>query len=51
MKLPAVATQLLSQPVVVGAIVALVLEVALVQLPGPLSADPAPEPLPAVPPG
>ncbi len=49
-KLPAVATQLLSQPVVVGAIVALVLEVALVQLPGPLSADPGPEPLPAAPP-
>jgi NCS2 family nucleobase:cation symporter-2 len=49
-KLPAVATQLLSQPVVVGAIVALVLEVALVQLPGPLSADPTPEPLPAAPP-
>ena len=33
-RLPAVATQLLSQPVVVGAIVALVLEVLLVQLPG-----------------
>ena len=33
-RLPAVATQLLSQPVVVGAIVALVLEIALVQLPG-----------------
>ena len=50
-KLAAVATQLLSQSVVVGAIVALVLEVALVQLPGPLNADPAPEPLPAVPAG
>ncbi|MCA1643978.1 MAG: purine/pyrimidine permease [Chloroflexi bacterium] len=49
-KLPAVTTQLLSQPVVVGAIVALVLEVALVQLPGPLSADPASETLPAAPP-
>src|ERR671932_799579 len=33
-KLPAVATQLLSQPVVVGAILALVLEIVLVQLPG-----------------
>jgi NCS2 family nucleobase:cation symporter-2 len=32
-RLPAVAVQLLSQPVVVGAIVALVLEVAFVQLP------------------
>ena len=33
-KFPAVVTQLLSQPVVVGAIVALVLEIVLVQLPG-----------------
>jgi uracil-xanthine permease len=33
-RLPAAATQLLSQPVVVGAILALVLEILLVQLPG-----------------
>lgn len=33
-KLPGVATQLLSQPVVVGAVVALVLEILLVQAPG-----------------
>ena len=32
-KLPAVATQLLSQPVVVGATVALILELLLVQIP------------------
>ena len=33
-KLPATASALLSQPVVVGAIVAIVLEIILVQLPG-----------------
>jgi NCS2 family nucleobase:cation symporter-2 len=36
-KLPPVITQLLSQPVVVGAIVALVLEIGLVQIPNTLS--------------
>jgi uracil-xanthine permease len=36
-RLPAVAAQLLSQPVVVGAVVALVLEIALVQVPGGVS--------------
>jgi len=49
-KLPAVATQLLSQPVVVGAIVALVLELVLVQLPGDVRPDGAPEPQPFLPP-
>ncbi|GAC1315271.1 MAG: solute carrier family 23 protein [Chloroflexota bacterium] len=34
-KLPTVVTQLVSQPVVVGAVVALVLEIVLVQVPGP----------------
>jgi xanthine/uracil permease len=43
-KLPAAATQLLSQPVVVGAILALVLEVVLVQLPGERSPAPSREP-------
>ena len=42
-KLPAVATQLLSQPVVVGAIVALLLEIVLVQLPGEVRPSPAPQ--------
>src|SRR5918912_418710 len=42
-KLPAAATQLLSQPVVVGAILALVLEVVLVQLPGERGPAPGPE--------
>ena len=49
-KLPAVATQLLSQPVVVGAIVALVLEILLVQVPGAVRSETAPEPQPAAPP-
>jgi uracil-xanthine permease len=47
-KLPAVVTQLLSQPVVVGAIVALILEIVLVQL--PTTQATAPEPRPASPP-
>jgi uracil-xanthine permease len=42
-KLPAVATQLVSQPVVVGAIVALVLEIVLVQV-RPATQAPAPRP-------
>lgn len=49
-KLPAVATQLLSQPVVVGAVIALVLEVVLVQLPPVVEPEPAPEPQRAAPP-
>jgi uracil-xanthine permease len=47
-RLPAVVTQLLSQPVVVGAIVALVLEVLLVQLPAAVSPRPAPPADPSV---
>ena len=43
-KLPTAATQLLSQPVVVGAILALVLEVVLVQLPGDRGPAPTREP-------
>jgi NCS2 family nucleobase:cation symporter-2 len=42
-KLPTVVTQLLSQPVVVGAVVALVLEIVLVQIPGPRN-DRSPSP-------
>jgi NCS2 family nucleobase:cation symporter-2 len=38
-RLPSVAAQLLSQPVVVGAVVALVLEIVLVQVPGGLSGE------------
>jgi xanthine/uracil permease len=48
-KLPAVATQLLSQPVVVGAIVALVLEIVLVVLPRGVATEAAAEPKPAAP--
>lgn len=40
-KLPTAATQLLSQPVVVGAIVALILELVLVQLPGEPRQEPS----------
>ena len=43
-KLPAVLTQLVSQPVVVGAIAALVLEILLVQLPTTQATAPAPRP-------
>lgn len=50
-KLPSVATQLLSQPVVVGAVVALVLEIVLVQLPGASMSARAPAPEPAAPRG
>jgi NCS2 family nucleobase:cation symporter-2 len=49
-KLPAVVTQLVSQPVVVGAIIALVLEILLVQLPGNSSratVDAYPKPIPS----
>jgi NCS2 family nucleobase:cation symporter-2 len=48
-KLPAVATELLSQPVVVGAVVALVLEILLVQVPRDVPSDAAHEPQPAAP--
>ena len=50
-KMPAVVTQLLAQPVVVGAVVALVLEVLLVQLPrGAHLDEPVGEPQPVAPP-
>ncbi len=48
-RLPPVVSQLISQPVVVGAIVALVLEIVLVQL-RPTTPSTAPAPRPAAPP-
>jgi NCS2 family nucleobase:cation symporter-2 len=43
-KLPPLVTQLLSQPVVVGAVVALVLEIVLVQIPGDKTLSPRGDP-------